>query len=56
MKVELIEWLLSWLFVTMREEGCQLANSLLNEAYLEPVGGLSSMISNMLTSRMFNPF
>ena len=38
---ELIEWLLSWSFVTMREEGCQLANSLLNEVYLEPVGGLS---------------
>ena len=38
------------------EEGCQLANSLLNEAYLEPVGGLSFRISNMLTSRMFNPF
>ncbi|XP_062523573.1 pleckstrin-like [Corticium candelabrum] len=38
---ELIEWLLSWSFVTLREEGCQLANSLLNEAYLQPVGGLS---------------
>ncbi|XP_062514337.1 uncharacterized protein LOC134189954 [Corticium candelabrum] len=38
---ELIEWLLSWLFVTMREEGCQLSNSLLNEAYLQPVGGLN---------------
>ncbi|XP_062524037.1 RAC serine/threonine-protein kinase-like [Corticium candelabrum] len=38
---ELIEWLLSWSFVTMREEGCQLANSLLNDVYLEPVGGLS---------------
>ncbi|XP_062523501.1 RAC-gamma serine/threonine-protein kinase-like isoform X2 [Corticium candelabrum] len=38
---ELLEWLLLWSFATMREEGCQLANSLLNEAYLEPVGGLS---------------
>ncbi|XP_062499275.1 uncharacterized protein LOC134176623 isoform X2 [Corticium candelabrum] len=38
---ELSEWLLSWSFVTMREEGCQLANSLLNESYLEPVGGSS---------------
>ena len=33
-----------------------ISNSLLNEAYLEPVGGLSFRISNMLTSRMFNPF
>ena len=38
---ELIEWLLSWSFVTMKEEGCQLSNSLLNEAYLQPVGGLN---------------
>ena len=31
---ELIKWLLLWSFVTMREEGCQLANSLLNKACL----------------------
>ena len=38
---ELIEWLLSWAFVSSREDGCQLANSLLNEAYIQPVGGIS---------------
>ncbi|XP_062523436.1 RAC serine/threonine-protein kinase-like isoform X2 [Corticium candelabrum] len=38
---ELIKWLLSLSFVTMTEEGCQLVNSLLNEAYLQPVRGLS---------------
>jgi hypothetical protein len=38
---ELIEWLLSWSFVSSREDGCLLANSLLNEAYIQPVGGIS---------------
>ncbi|XP_065845588.1 pleckstrin-like [Oscarella lobularis] len=38
---ELIEWFLSWSFVSTRESGVYLANSLLKEGLIQPVGGIS---------------
>lgn len=34
----MIDWLLSWSFVTTRIEGMQVGNSLLKQGHLQPVG------------------
>lgn len=48
----MIEWLLKWMFVSDHEEGITLANALLYEAYLQPVGVRSK--SSFKSSRKTN--
>lgn len=50
---QVIEWLLKWMFVKDREEGIILADALLEEAYLQPVGirSKSSFKSSRKTSK-----
>lgn len=35
---QIVDWLMSWSFVTSRMEGMQVGNSLLEQGHLQPVG------------------